>query len=1418
MWSYVLSDPDAPHSINIGQVSLDPSGLAEFVEMQHQEGVCLDELAIPSSPPLPLTPALWRSHLHKGNPQACRFEALYACWSSSHREHTACKQQLRSPGSKSVFFKLLAFVADLVDYEHARGAQERIGYMLPTAAGLLKSPLYFTAQESSLLESFVSPSGASVAEAVARKFESMPLLQGVCTAHVLAPLLKRLFCIDDGCFGKEFSEFRQGFNKGTLAMVQQRRKELQDFLETSVKPSSQSGKQGKSNAKLQKIASSKGTVLIDVPDQGFTKAHVYCSNPAAVQLVSSLPEDFRAKTLSIKAVKPGDTLEMFVLTPTPRWPDGMCTYDPSSQLLFTQKLFSAYICTENDFDIGGWEAYGEHWRYFYECMLGPVAKQAKAALRKLPIAAQFSPPSYAGKSGIDIIKADTKYILSTVLSFPIGASAALAKTTSDKSDAFVVSAICPLHGPIVRSTVTELVREYRAWTREKIKQVDDGLVAVIYASAYGNTAALAQAISRGISKAGLGVESLNTEQCEPEEVTDLIERCNAFVIGSPTLAGHMPTPIQNALGLILKETAARAKPCGVFGSFDWSGEAVDELEQRLKDAGFSFAFPAIRCKFKVELHPPTEATLQICEESGTDIAQAVKRSKVAKDRALESLVLPGAKFVINVLGEGKASPISRQLLKPFKPGEPRFGDLKTKDASNGGKILVDAVSTFELQLAKEIKWRITGDICSIVHPLDISLRPGPSVGLMNLMEQNPPQGSEGTSRAELLRIRLHLGGTFLNWALLDLGQSGGSLFQGLLVGFEPITLRDTSCSHQATRARTNAVSGGGDAWEQARGGFVAKRMPIGDLHGNDPECSPVDDQSEGFSGGARGDGHRKVWGLLKVFVPYQRRVLFFRNPCDRGCHLDSLSSSLSKVLVKFYSLCGRMHVGDGISCPVLELDCSGKLGVRFNEAETDATLDELGNFEPSEFCDLLCGLGYTPTYPWDAQLPLLFAQVTRFACGGLSIGLAFSHQACDGVSAWDFMKSWAEVARTGELASFSPEVTYSYKQWELNDEKLEEYAEKIGLNARFDAIPQPHDLPLNVENSKIGTKQYRVDRQTIGKLKAEFTRKGLKRVSSYEVLCAYFWVKMVGVRRLETMEDSYFAVLLNCRGRIKSISKSYFGNAIGFVFVRAKLLHKAIVSFDEETAEGSTAFMDVRREAREKWRSELRPGQFIAVVSSPRHPIYECDFGFGRPCGVTFGADDLGDAKLYLFLGMAELRVVATSNSEISPASQAATETMKISRTLSTFMSCCKAQREQRQKEFIMRVLERSRNLNRRFNIIVTGKIWMCEEAPTRRLNYFKCLQAIAQEVAHKFPVVSIQLHSVQYCRISHNSTHTPSSLKTVRSPCSTKFALQRLQTLPVLQQFGCSRTRCMSRQIENQGWDFAAHNPPLGRHKRQLF
>ncbi|GAQ79906.1 Flavin reductase-like FMN-binding protein [Klebsormidium nitens] len=559
------------------------------------------------------------------------------------------------------------------------------------------------------------------------------------------------------------------------------------------------------------IQAQDGTALIDVPDQAWTDAFVeqlktkvgidditylilghfspkradslvallkerssnapplkvHCSNPARNALLElDNKEPGLTEKLDIKVAKAGDQLDLggghqlrFFLTPTPRWPDGMMTYDAASKILYTHKLFSAHVASENDFDRGGWEAFGVDWKYYFDCMLAPVARQAAAALEKLPIAAQIKGVSYAGLRGVEIVKADAKFISQVLRSFlklPEGEPAAA-------EGVIVVKALAPIHGPVVRSTVTELVREYREWTAAQIQLATEASIAVIYASAYGNTAALAQAISRGVSKAGVSIETVNCEQSSASEVAEIVSRSDGFVVGSPTLGGHMPTPVQLALGAILKDPDARAKPCGVFGSFGWSGEAVDELEQRLKDGGFDFAFPAIRCKFK-----PTESMLQTCEESGTDLAQAVRKANtrarkskektatslassaveqavgrvvgslcvlvsrdgdaesamlaswvsqasfnppgltvaVAKDRAVEGLVLEGGRFTLNVLGQDNAGKVSKQLLKPFKPGEARLQGLETQETESGGVVLNDAIAYLDCMVKSRME---TGD-------------------------------------------------------------------------------------------------------------------------------------------------------------------------------------------------------------------------------------------------------------------------------------------------------------------------------------------------------------------------------------------------------------------------------------------------------------------------------------------------------------------------------------------------------------------------------------------------------------------------------------------------------------------------------------------------------------------------------------
>lgn len=419
-----------------------------------------------------------------------------------------------------------------------------------------------------------------------------------------------------------------------------------------------------------------------------------CSNPGSINLRAALPE----QDLKVIVMRGEDTLQLgkghdlqFIPTPNPRWSDELCTYDPKTEILYTDKLFGAHICGDQVFD-EGWQIFNEDRRYYYDCLMAPHARQVETALDKL-------------------------------------------------SD-LPVRLYATGHGPLVRYALIELTQAYRQWSLSQTAQ--DTSVALIYASAYGNTATLAQAIARGITKAGVAVESINCEFAEPDEIRSCVEKAAGFVIGSPTLGGHAPTPIQTALGIVLS-TATNNKLAGVFGSFGWSGEAIDLIEGKLRDAGYRFGFETLRVKFK-----PTDMTLKLCEEAGTDFAQALKKAKkvrsspqpatsveqavgrivgslcvvtakqedissamladwvsqatfnppgltvaVAKDRAIESLMYPGGHFVLNILGEGNHLSLMKHFLKPFGPAEDRFAGVATQVANNGSPLLSDALAYLE---------------------------------------------------------------------------------------------------------------------------------------------------------------------------------------------------------------------------------------------------------------------------------------------------------------------------------------------------------------------------------------------------------------------------------------------------------------------------------------------------------------------------------------------------------------------------------------------------------------------------------------------------------------------------------------------------------------------------------------------------
>ncbi|MCP9850352.1 diflavin flavoprotein [Cyanobium sp. Morenito 9A2] len=395
--------------------------------------------------------------------------------------------------------------------------------------------------------------------------------------------------------------------------------------------------------------------------------------------------------------------------PTPRWPGALVAFEEQTGLLLSGKFFAAHLCSEA-FAEANSSSTEEDRRYFYDCLMAPMARQVESVV--------------------------------------------------DRLEELPIRTIAPGHGPAIEQSWRSLLADYRRWgtSQGKAKLA----VALLYASAYGNTATIADALAQGVSRAGVRVESINCEFAPTEQLLAAIRGCDAVLIGSPTLGGHAPTPIVSALGTLLAE-GDRDKPVGVFGSFGWSGEAIELLESKLRDGGFRFAFEPIRIKFS-----PDGPTLRRLEETGTGLARELLRGQrkqqlrsgglgeslsnpallalgrvvgplcvltaskgggperisgamvaswvaqasfsppgltvaVAKDRAVEELMHVGSVFALNVLAEGRSSAPMKQFLQPFPPGADRFAGLELEETPGGQPVLPEALAWLEARITQRME-------------------------------------------------------------------------------------------------------------------------------------------------------------------------------------------------------------------------------------------------------------------------------------------------------------------------------------------------------------------------------------------------------------------------------------------------------------------------------------------------------------------------------------------------------------------------------------------------------------------------------------------------------------------------------------------------------------------------------------------
>ncbi|MDP2804666.1 MAG: FprA family A-type flavoprotein [Gallionellaceae bacterium] len=300
------------------------------------------------------------------------------------------------------------------------------------------------------------------------------------------------------------------------------------------------------------------------------QAKLYISAKAQLMLKALV----RNSELNFNIVKTGDTVDLggrtlrFFSTPFLHWPDTQCTLVEEQNILFSGDVFGCHFCDARLFNdrVGDFRFSFE---YYYQHIMRPFREHVLEALELL--------------------------------------------------EPLTLKIIAPAHGPILREAPRSYLQRYRQLATPLLHNeigADTKSLLVFYISSYGNTARMAQAVADGAETiAGVRVSLYDLQAAGDLPFVDLIEEADGLAFGSPTINGDAVKPVWDLLSS-LAVIKVRDKLGAAFGSYGWSGEAINMIEDRLRGLKLRVPIKGVRAKLI-----PTEEELERCYDLGKQLAQ-----------------------------------------------------------------------------------------------------------------------------------------------------------------------------------------------------------------------------------------------------------------------------------------------------------------------------------------------------------------------------------------------------------------------------------------------------------------------------------------------------------------------------------------------------------------------------------------------------------------------------------------------------------------------------------------------------------------------------------------------------------------------------------------------------------------------------
>jgi NADH oxidase (H2O-forming) len=251
-------------------------------------------------------------------------------------------------------------------------------------------------------------------------------------------------------------------------------------------------------------------------------------------------------------VRDGDVIDLgnkkirVIGAPNLHWPDSIYTYLEEDKLLFTCDSFGSHYCDSRMYDdqVGYWD---DAFKYYFDVILKPFSKFMLKAIAKIR---------------------------------PLE-----------------IKAVCPGHGPILRSHWKKYVDRTEQLALEAVKLGEKPMIFIPYVSAYHNTRDMANLIAQGVRQhPNVHIEIHDIEKMSYEQIEYYMMNCTGLIVGTPTINQNILMPVYQLFAAI-NPLRDKGKLAGSFGSYGWSGEASKMLESNLVNLKLKFFGEGVFVKF-----------------------------------------------------------------------------------------------------------------------------------------------------------------------------------------------------------------------------------------------------------------------------------------------------------------------------------------------------------------------------------------------------------------------------------------------------------------------------------------------------------------------------------------------------------------------------------------------------------------------------------------------------------------------------------------------------------------------------------------------------------------------------------------------------------------------------------------------------